>query len=328
MDRITSLSFGIFGEDSTDKRLRPFVPLAKAGAVESCQTRPHSLPDLLVTTPTTLSLYVIAILSSLSVSHSGFCSRSSSENSSAPSLVDPSSVDPADAKHKDGDNELFPIDPIFEELAAACETQEELDALVSHPDFRYLLSLQELKNVAELPEPILSSLPIQGRHLYPPIHHKPQWRIPVATITFRGYDIERLGLFAHYAVHAASALGIPTSKVYPLPKRRRLWTVLKSPFIFKKAQENFERITHSRGVKAWDAHPDIVSLWTKLLRTHAMPGVGMRVVRWTREEVGGGAAELKQVEKKLKELFKRKADAERVRQLGDKIVEKELAVVS
>lgn len=160
--------------------------------------------------------------------------------------------------------------------------------------------------------------------MYPPYHHEPKWRIPVATITFKGYDPQSLELFTHFAVHVASALGIPTSKPYALPKQRRLWTVLKSPFIFKKAQENFERITHSRGVKAWDADIEIVNLWTAMLREHAMPGVGMRVVKWTRMEIGGGGQSLKDVEGEIRGVF-RTENADRVKRLGEKIVETELA---
>ncbi|KIM87806.1 hypothetical protein PILCRDRAFT_814521 [Piloderma croceum F 1598] len=217
------------------------------------------------------------------------------------------------------------------ELAEACETDEELEELLSSPDLNHLLSLQQLQDLADTPEPIISALPIPGKSLYPPVYHEPQWRIPVATITFRGYDTQRLELFTHFAVHVASALGIPTSKVYPLPKQRRLWTVPRSPFVHKKAQENFERITRSRGVKAWDAHPDVVNLWTQMLMSHAMAGVGMRIVRWTRMELGGGASELKKVKEKLRDLYKQTnekvADSERVRRVGKKIMETELAAV-
>jgi small subunit ribosomal protein S10 len=183
---------------------------------------------------------------------------------------------------------------------------------------------EEGEDPEDMPEPVLSSLSLPGKSIYQPVYHEPRWRIPVAAITFKGYDTDRLALFTHFAVHVASALGIPTSKAYPLPKERRLWTVPKSPFVHKKAQENFERITHSRGVKAWDAHPDIVHLWIQILTAHAMPGVGMRIVKWTRAEIGGGGSELKEVEKKLKDVFKRRE--ERVRQLGEKIVESESAV--
>lgn len=224
-----------------------------------------------------------------------------------------------------GDPDLSPSQQaLLHELAASCTTQAELDELLSSSDLERLLSLQELQDIIDTPEPILTSLPIPGKSIYPPFHHEPKWRIPVATITFKGYDAQALELFTHFSVHVASSLGIPTSKVYTLPKQRRLWTVLKSPFVFKKAQENFERITHSRGIKAWDADLGIVNIWTSMLRQHAMPGVGMRIVKWTRLEVGGGSQDLKDVEGEVRGVFKAQ-DAERVRKLGAQIVESELA---
>lgn len=214
-------------------------------------------------------------------------------------------------------------------MALACNSQAELDELLSNPDLYHLLALQKLKDVADTPEPILSSLVIPGRGMYPPVFHEPKWRIPVATITFKGYDTKRLELFTHFAIHAASALGIPTSGVYPLPNQRRLWTVLRSPFVFKKTQQNFERITHSRGVKAWDAEAEIVDIWTKVLMANAMPGVGMRVTRWERMEVGAGATELRKVESEIKGVLDRRQQAmgvgERVRQVGEQILAQELA---
>ena len=97
----------------------------------------------------------------------------------------------------------------------------------------------------------------------------------------------------------------------------------------KKAQENFERITHSRGVKAWDATPEIIDIWAALLRRHAIPGVGMRVVRWLREEIGVGAKGVREVEEKAREMLNTKrqvGDAERVKRVGEQIMQKELEV--
>ena len=104
----------------------------------------------------------------------------------------------------------------------------------------------------------------------------------------------------------------------------------KSPFVHKGSQENFERITHSRGVKAWDADPLTIDMWTSLLSAYAMAGVGMRVVRWSRVKVGGGGTELKKVDQVLDDILKRRGanmrDGDKVRRLGEQIVEKELAV--
>lgn len=184
-----------------------------------------------------------------------------------------------------------------------------------------------MQDLASIPEPVISSQIIPGRSLYLPVQHEPPYRIPAATITFKGYDSQSILLFTHFAIHAASALGIPTSKVYALPKQRSLWTVPRSPFVFKKSQENFERITHSRGIKAWDATPEIIDLWAGLLRRHAMPGVGMRVVRWRREEIGGGAKGVREIEEKAGKMFNAKkqvGDAEKVKRVGEQIMQKEL----
>ncbi|KAF7973819.1 hypothetical protein HWV62_20408 [Athelia sp. TMB] len=215
---------------------------------------------------------------------------------------------------------------LLEEMALACDTQAELDELLADPELHHLLALQELKDVADTPEPILSSLVVPGRAMYPPIFHEAKWKIPVATITFKGYDTKRLELFTHFATHAASALGIPTSGVYPLPNQRRLWTVLRSPFVFKKTQQNFERITHARGVKAWDATEEVVDMWAKVLMTHAMPGVGVKITRWNRMEVGVGAKELGKVEAEIQGVLDRRSGvAERVRQVSEQIVAQETA---
>ena len=58
-----------------------------------------------------------------------------------------------------------------------------------------------------------------------------------------------------------------------------------------------------------------------------MPGVGMRVVRWRREEISGGAKGVREVEERAREVFNSKkhvGDAERVRRVSEEIIQKEL----
>lgn len=50
----------------------------------------------------------------------------------------------------------------------------------------------------------------------------------------------------------------------------------KSTFIFKKSQENFERITLRRLIQIRDGHPDTVAVWLAFLQKHAYYGVGMK----------------------------------------------------
>jgi small subunit ribosomal protein S10 len=154
---------------------------------------------------------------------------------------------------------------------------------------------------------------------------------PVALLHFRSYYYPNLELFLHFAYHAALALNIPLSHAARLPTQRSLFTVLKSPFIFKKAQENFERKTHKRAVKVWDTHPDVLNVWLRYLEEHMMPGVGMRVVRWERCAVGIGEARLKEVGGALRNMANagavggevKPSVSEQVRAIGEKIVQQE-----
>jgi len=66
--------------------------------------------------------------------------------------------------------------------------------------------------------------------------------------------------------------------------------VLRSPFVHKKSQENFERKTHKRAIKAWDADPEVVHRWITYLRANAMPGVGLKVTTWERLPLDGTAS--------------------------------------
>lgn len=124
---------------------------------------------------------------------------------------------------------------------------------------------------------------IHRRSVSKPFFHPHTHDIPVVNIHIRSHHVCLLNLFTHFATHAAAALpGLPVSQVTNLPTQRRLWTVLHSLFAHKKRQENFERRVHKRAIKAWDADREVVQRWVAYLRTHAMPGVGMRVVTWER----------------------------------------------
>lgn len=44
----------------------------------------------------------------------------------------------------------------------------------------------------------------------------------------------------------------------------------------KKAQENFERRTHKRAIKVYDADREAIDLWLRYLRQNGLPGVGIK----------------------------------------------------
>ncbi|KAF9969423.1 mitochondrial 37S ribosomal protein rsm10 [Actinomortierella ambigua] len=112
--------------------------------------------------------------------------------------------------------------------------------------------------------------------------------IKVAQIQFRSYLPNQLDFFTDFARRAAAALNIPCSGPIPLPVQTSRWTVNKSPFIHKKAQENFERKTHKRMLHVTDAHPDVVRRWVQFLNQHSLAGVGIKASIWEREELSVG----------------------------------------
>jgi hypothetical protein len=72
----------------------------------------------------------------------------------------------------------------------------------------------------------------------------------------------------------------------PLPRMTERWTVPKSHFIFKKAQENFERITLRRLIQIRDGHPETVQTWLAFLQKHAYYGIGMKANVWEFSKLG------------------------------------------
>ncbi|KAG8714954.1 mitochondrial 37S ribosomal protein rsm10, partial [Ceratobasidium sp. 394] len=88
------------------------------------------------------------------------------------------------------------------------------------------------------------------------------------------------------------------------------------------AQENFEKKTHKRAVKVWNADRGVVDVWLRYLEEHMMPGIGMRVVRWEREEVGFGERRLGEVVGALRGEAKPSV-AEQVRAIGERIIGEE-----
>ncbi|KAJ3576980.1 hypothetical protein NP233_g26 [Leucocoprinus birnbaumii] len=160
---------------------------------------------------------------------------------------------------------------------------------------------------------------VVGRCLQPAQQHPRTHDIPVANIHFRSHSPRLLELFTHFASHAASSLGIPTSKTIFLPTQRRLWTVIRSPFVYKKSQENFERKVHKRAIKAWDADPEVVEQWVKYLRVNMLGGVAMKVTRWEHLPLGVGQSRLRDVE-----LMVKPSVEEQIRNLGEEILKEEL----
>ena len=69
---------------------------------------------------------------------------------------------------------------------------------------------------------------------------------PRIRIKLKAHDHRLLDLSTTEIVEKVQRTGAKISGPIPLPSRRELFTVLRSPFIDKKAREQFQLVTHKR----------------------------------------------------------------------------------
>lgn len=118
-----------------------------------------------------------------------------------------------------------------------------------------------------------------------PMRHQPTHGIPVASLQLRSYSVRNLEFFADFCMRAAFYLKMPASGPVPLPRRTERWTTLRSNFVNKKSQENFERITYKRLITVMDADKTAVEAWLAFVRKWQFYGVGMKANAWEFEGV-------------------------------------------
>lgn len=119
-----------------------------------------------------------------------------------------------------------------------------------------------------------------------PLRREAKYNIPSCNLQLRSYSVRPLESFCDFALRAAYYLGLPAYGPTPLPKIIQRWTVPKSSFIFKKSQENFERITRRRLIQIRDGHPHTVQIWLAFLQKHQQAGVGMKANMWEFSSLG------------------------------------------
>ncbi|KAL6810235.1 ribosomal protein S10 domain-containing protein [Trichoderma afarasin] len=120
---------------------------------------------------------------------------------------------------------------------------------------------------------------LQAIHLKP-LKREAQFGIPSCDLQLRSFSLQPLQFFSDFALRAAYFLGLPASGPITLPRITERWTVPRSHFIFKKSQENFERVTLRRMIQIKDGNPETVQLWLAYLRKHQIYGIGMKANMW------------------------------------------------
>ncbi len=83
-------------------------------------------------------------------------------------------------------------------------------------------------------------------------------------IRLRSFDAAVIDQTAADIVRAAQKTGASVKGPIPLPTRRQLYTVLKSPHKDKKSREQFELKTHKRLIDIYDTRSQTVDALTKL----------------------------------------------------------------
>src|SRR5256884_4458811 len=83
-------------------------------------------------------------------------------------------------------------------------------------------------------------------------------------IRLKAFDHALIDQAAADIVRTAEKTGAKVSGPIPLPTKRQLWTVLRSPHIDKKSREQFELKTHKRLIDILDSRSQTVDALTKL----------------------------------------------------------------
>lgn len=93
-------------------------------------------------------------------------------------------------------------------------------------------------------------------------------------IKLRAYDHRLLDASAKEIVEAARRTGALVSGPIPLPTKRSLYTVLRSPHVDKKSREQFELRIHKRLIEISNATSDTIDA---LMRQEIPAGVEVEI---------------------------------------------------
>ena len=83
-------------------------------------------------------------------------------------------------------------------------------------------------------------------------------------ISLKAYDHKLLDNSAEKIIRTAKSTGAIISGPIPLPTKRTIYTVLRSPFIDKKSREQFQTKVHKRVVDIVNSTPKTVESLMKL----------------------------------------------------------------
>jgi len=83
-------------------------------------------------------------------------------------------------------------------------------------------------------------------------------KLPKIRIKLKSYDLKMLESSLSKVVWILRASGADIVGPIPLPKKKKIYTVIRSNFVYKNSREQFERLTYSRLI-------DITQTWPKTI---------------------------------------------------------------
>ena len=93
-------------------------------------------------------------------------------------------------------------------------------------------------------------------------------------IRLKAYDHVNLDRSADEIVKTAKRSGARISGPIPLPTKRTVYTVLRSPHVNKKSREQFETRVHKRLIDIYDSTPQTVDA---LMKLDLPPGIDVEI---------------------------------------------------
>lgn len=83
-------------------------------------------------------------------------------------------------------------------------------------------------------------------------------------IKLKSYDHSLIDKSAEKIIRTVKSTGAVVSGPIPLPTKKSIYTVLRSPHVDKKSREQFELKTHKRVIDIIDSRPQTIDALTKL----------------------------------------------------------------
>ncbi|KAJ1925042.1 mitochondrial 37S ribosomal protein rsm10 [Tieghemiomyces parasiticus] len=119
--------------------------------------------------------------------------------------------------------------------------------------------------------------------------------IVACNLHFESFSDHRVEFYLDFLRKVAEVMRIPCSGTIGLPTHVQRWTVNKSPFVHKGAQENFARLRVKRMLQIKDTHPDTLRAFLAYIEDNMPAGVSMRTHQFEYQTLQDASREAEEV---------------------------------